>query len=273
MKKDNLLNIGVVSKMTNASIRALHYYEKIGLLQPTYIDPESNYRYYSYDQIWLIEMIRLCVELGIPTKELKAYIGQDALIDYHGLLAYGQKVAEAKIAQFQKGLKIINDIQDKIATTEFGRPLHEIYTQEFPKKYYRVTPSNKPFSEIMLNETIEWSTNIDYYVEDYSSLLYSELILEYGFLYKNGQNGIERYLFMEVPEETAIQNLTNIIEVPQGDYFVVQHEQGQTRIEETAEIFKEQLQAKAEFLAIEINLYTSRHKVNKPTELRVKSSD
>ena len=269
MNKNNLLNIGVVSKMTNASIRALHYYEKIKLLEPTYIDPESNYRYYSYDQIWIIEMIRLCVELGIPTKELKAYIGQDEMIDYHGLLEHGQKVAEAKIAQFQRGLKVINDIQDKMATTEIGRPYREVYTQAFPKKYYRVTPSNKPFSEITPNETVEWSTNIDYYVEDYSSLLYSELVLEYGFLYKSGQSGIERYLFMEVPEETAIQNHSNIIEVPQGNYFMVQHEQGQTKIEETAQIFKEQLQGSTDFIAIEINLYTSRYKVNKPTELRV----
>jgi len=269
MNKNNLHSIGDASKLTNSSIQALRYYEKIDLLHPAYIDPNTNYRYYSEDQLWIIDMIVLCVELSIPTKELKRFIARDCIVDYSGLLAYGQEIAELKIAQFQKGLKIMTDIQDRLATPVDNRPLGEVYSKEFPKKYFYIIVTKSPFSEISDREIAKSADEFNQYRGEYSNLLYSELILEYGFLYKRSLNGIERYLFMEVAEETAIQNPTKIMVIPQGDYFMVQHEHEITRIEETAQIFKEQLQGEADFLAIEINLYTSSHKINKPTELRV----
>ena len=270
MNKNNLFPIGEASRLTNSSIQALRYYEKIDLLHPAYIDPDTNYRYYSADQLWIIDMIVLCVELSIPTKELKKFIGIDGIVDYSGLLAYGQEIAETKISQFQKGLKIMTDIQDKLAMPVIDKPLGEIYSQEFPTKYFYLIETKSLFSEISDTEIAKSAEEFNKYRSDYSNLLYSELILEYGFLYKNSQDSIERYLFIEVPEEIATQHPTKIMLMPQGNYFVVGHEQGTTRIEETTEIFKEQLQGVSDFIAIEINHYTSSHKeVNKPTELRV----
>jgi len=63
MNKNNLFPIGEASRLTNSSIQALRYYEKIDLLHPAYIDPDTNYRYYSADQLWIIDMIVLCVDM------------------------------------------------------------------------------------------------------------------------------------------------------------------------------------------------------------------
>ena len=43
--KSKLLTIGELSKRTGCSIKALRYYDLIGLWKPVYVDPNSNYRY------------------------------------------------------------------------------------------------------------------------------------------------------------------------------------------------------------------------------------
>ncbi|WP_443771021.1 MerR family DNA-binding transcriptional regulator, partial [Anaerostipes sp.] len=48
--KEKLFQIGDVAKMFHISVGSLRHYEKEGLLQPEYIDPKSNYRYYSIRQ-------------------------------------------------------------------------------------------------------------------------------------------------------------------------------------------------------------------------------
>ena len=41
----DLISIGDLSKLTGVNIKSLRYYEKIGVLLPAYVDPDSRYRY------------------------------------------------------------------------------------------------------------------------------------------------------------------------------------------------------------------------------------
>lgn len=68
MKKDNLLSIGALSKQTGVHIKSLRYYDSLGILRPAYVDPSSGYRYYSLQQIPVVDAIQLCVDLDIPLK-------------------------------------------------------------------------------------------------------------------------------------------------------------------------------------------------------------
>ncbi|RND01213.1 MerR family DNA-binding transcriptional regulator [Lysinibacillus halotolerans] len=56
--KEKLYSIGEVSKLMNISIKALRYYDKIGLFKPAYVDPNSNYRYYSDFQLYRLDLIK-----------------------------------------------------------------------------------------------------------------------------------------------------------------------------------------------------------------------
>ena len=60
------LSIGKVSKMKNVSIKSLRYYDKIGILKPAFINAETNYRYYTEEQLYLLDAVTLCIKLGIP---------------------------------------------------------------------------------------------------------------------------------------------------------------------------------------------------------------
>lgn len=66
-----LYQIGEVSKICNIPIKTLRYYDEIKLLIPRKIDPDSNYRYYSNEQLTLVLVIKYFKEAGFSLKEIK----------------------------------------------------------------------------------------------------------------------------------------------------------------------------------------------------------
>ena len=65
------LTIGEVSKMKGVGIKSLRYYDRLGILKPAYINPDTGYRYYSIEQMLMLDMILLCLGLDIPLKQMQ----------------------------------------------------------------------------------------------------------------------------------------------------------------------------------------------------------
>lgn len=65
-----MYSIGQLSKKTNISVRALRYYDEIGLLKPAAI-AESGYRYYSNEEIHTLRHITALKELGFTLASIK----------------------------------------------------------------------------------------------------------------------------------------------------------------------------------------------------------
>jgi len=89
MMTDKYYRIGEVSRITGISKDTLHFYTKIGLLVPDYIAPENQYRYYSIDNLWQLDIITACRKLGIPLEKVKEILSLrdngkivDLLMDY-----------------------------------------------------------------------------------------------------------------------------------------------------------------------------------------------
>jgi DNA-binding transcriptional MerR regulator len=51
-------SIGEFSRAAHLSVKTLRHYHEVGLLEPSEIDPNSGYRYYSYEQIPTAQVIR-----------------------------------------------------------------------------------------------------------------------------------------------------------------------------------------------------------------------
>lgn len=73
MDKRNLFSIGDVSKMFHLSVGSLRYYEAQGLLAPEYVDPETNYRYYSTRQFEVLNTICYLRALDMPLSQIAAF--------------------------------------------------------------------------------------------------------------------------------------------------------------------------------------------------------
>ena len=66
---DGYMTIGEVAKVKQISIKALRYYEKIGILKPAYCDPNTGYRYYKNEQ--------MLADFGYPAEKLESVCGTD----------------------------------------------------------------------------------------------------------------------------------------------------------------------------------------------------
>lgn len=263
MNTKNLLPIGIMSKLTKASIQSLRYYEEINLLEPAYTDPTSGYRYYSFDQKCLVEVIQICIELDIPLKKLITFMEADDVVNFSALLEHGKEIAEKKLASIQKGLEFIQALHSSINTNE-----KTFYTRDLPGKHLYATPLNKPIHQITHMDIIK-AAKLHQQIEDYAELFHYGLA-DVGVMsiYKKGNP--KHYMFTELPKHVDIP--TNIIEIPAGQYLCTQrYDSGETRqLENAPEIFADFLQDCQDFVAVEVDVYTHKYQTNKlVNELRV----
>lgn len=74
MQNKELFKIGEVSRLFHISVGTLRHYEKIGLIQPEYIDLETGYRYYSVSQFECLNTIRYLRALDMPLEKILTFI-------------------------------------------------------------------------------------------------------------------------------------------------------------------------------------------------------
>lgn len=91
--RNNLLSIGEVARMKGVGIKALRYYERIGVLLPAHVDSQTGYRYYALSQMPELDVVVTCVELGLPLKELHRYRTAEGRLDLEALLERGRTLA------------------------------------------------------------------------------------------------------------------------------------------------------------------------------------
>jgi len=263
--KNKLLSIGEISKLTKSHINSLKYYEQIGLLEPAYVAPDSGYRYYSFDQKCLIEVIQICIELDIPLKNLTEFMNEDETVNFYEILAHGKEIAEKKLASIQKGLSFIDKLKNNIDATKAFQ--NEIYTREMPKKYFCVILCRKPIKDIDPFEIVKTVLNLHYDIGEYAELFHFGLV-DIGMLSLHSADGVQHFMFTELPEHMVKNTNAMIMEIPAGVYMCTQSEDKQ--IEQAPQIFSRYLKGKDSFLAIETDIFTGKYKTNKlVNELRV----
>lgn len=67
-----MYKIGLFSKMNRVTIKALRYYDEIGLLKPAHIDDFTGYRYYTSDQLPVLHQILFLKQMGFTMEEIAA---------------------------------------------------------------------------------------------------------------------------------------------------------------------------------------------------------
>ena len=90
MNERELFQIGEVARLFHISVGTLRHYEKLGLLRPEYVDPDSGYRYYSTSQFEHLNTIRYLRALDMPLDRIAAFL-QDRDVDRIRLLLREQK--------------------------------------------------------------------------------------------------------------------------------------------------------------------------------------
>lgn len=65
-----MIKIGDFSHLSQVPVKTLRYYDEIGLFKPAQIDPFTNYRYYTLDQLPRLNRILALKELGLSLEQI-----------------------------------------------------------------------------------------------------------------------------------------------------------------------------------------------------------
>jgi DNA-binding transcriptional MerR regulator len=146
----NYFTTGEFAKLCRINKRTLFHYDDIGLFCPDITD-KNGYRYYSYRQLDVFLIISMLKELGVPLKEIKAYI--DNRTPEQLLYLSRQKITDVddkinKLNQIKHLLeetiaftiKGLNVIPDEITTEEQTEELlirSELLNEENTKDYIK----------------------------------------------------------------------------------------------------------------------------------------
>lgn len=65
-----MFKITEFSKISQVSVKALRYYDRIGLLKPSYTGPATGYRYYTADQLQKVHQILIFKDLGFTLEQM-----------------------------------------------------------------------------------------------------------------------------------------------------------------------------------------------------------
>jgi len=259
LDKKNLLTIGEMSKLSGASIHSLRYYERINVLIPAYTDPDTGYRYYSFDQIYLLDFISSCIEMDIPLKDMKRFTQSGDVIDARAFLNEGKSIAIKKLGAIKQGLRFIKDIERQIDIVEKYKP-GQIYTRCIPEKLFYVNKCTIALEDISPVDLALGFANMPYDSDNYTELP------EYGMMAMHSSDEVAYYAFGQVPDTATITE--NIKAIPAGEYHCVLNEGHQ--LSEALEIFRELLGNCNTFIAIETDMFAAKYKISEPMhELRV----
>ncbi len=131
---NNYFLISEFAELRGININSLRYYEKLGVLRPAYIDEKNGYRYYSSEQLTLLNKIILCIQLGISLKEMATYIDDNGNLQSQKLLEQGRIVAQKRIAEMQNNLKYIEASLKSIEENKKFEGKEGLYSRVFEER-------------------------------------------------------------------------------------------------------------------------------------------
>jgi DNA-binding transcriptional MerR regulator len=76
-----MFKISEFARFTQASAKALRLYDELGLLKPAHVDPFTEYRYYSADQLPRLHRIIALKELGFSLEQIKPMLDERVSAD------------------------------------------------------------------------------------------------------------------------------------------------------------------------------------------------
>lgn len=129
------LTISEFAGLRNIDINSLRYYEKLKILMPAWVDPETRYRYYLPEQVFALDTIAFCIEVGMPLKNLKRYVDQNGNLDQKSILEDGKKAMQEKISIMQRGLETTQYNLNSIEQNQQYSGQQGVYIREIEERF------------------------------------------------------------------------------------------------------------------------------------------
>ena len=126
--------INEIAKLYNIKSDSLRYYEEVDLIHP--LRSKSNYRLYTLNDIYILNIIRDCLKLGYDTSQIKEYLDHRSVNNTIVFLKEEEKLIQRQIQELNATLR---SIQTRIESLDHTKSIdfNTCKVQLYPKRYCR----------------------------------------------------------------------------------------------------------------------------------------
>lgn len=114
------VTIGDFARASHLSVKTLRHYHDVGLLEPSEVDPDNGYRYYSEEQIPAAQVIRRLRGLQMPVPDVKAVLAATDSEVRNRLIVEHLNRLEDDLAQTAAA---VSELRDLLERPEVPRPI------------------------------------------------------------------------------------------------------------------------------------------------------
>ncbi|WP_338452911.1 MerR family transcriptional regulator [Niallia oryzisoli] len=209
----DVFTIGEVSRLFQIKSSAIRYYCDIGLLTPTYVDPETGYRYFSTAHFERLNTIKYLQTIGLSLQEIQTFVDNRDPVYLMKQLQAQREITRKKIKQLQEIEQKINNRLEQIEDALSQQNIGVIQEQFFPSREIAV-----------LRQTIPSGSDLEIFIRklENSSKLQSAVFLgKIGMSIskqKMEKHQFDSYdaIFLLVENEAAEESVRE--EIPEGLY-------------------------------------------------------
>jgi DNA-binding transcriptional MerR regulator len=98
-----MLSVGDLARLTGVTVRMLHHYDEIGLLPPSWVDPNTSYRYYELAKVGRLQRILALKELGFTLLQVRSIVDEQiSPAELRGMLRLRQNDLSSQITEAQQ---------------------------------------------------------------------------------------------------------------------------------------------------------------------------
>lgn len=129
------LTVSQVAKLSGVSVRALHHYDEIGLLNPS-ARTDAGYRLYGDGDLQRLQQILFFKELGFPLEQIHKILS-DKAFDLRAALELQRQLLTEKAVRVRALISAVEKALDSIerGTTMNKQEMFEVFGDFDPSKY------------------------------------------------------------------------------------------------------------------------------------------
>lgn len=151
-----------LAELSGVTVRTLHHYDQIGLLQPAY-HGDNNYRYYEEEQLLMLQQILFYRELDIPLDDIKRILESSEFSKVKALNGH-KKVLKMEFDRIKQMIKTIDKTINHLEGKTKMADEELFYGLDSPKqkKYEKYLIEKGVCTEDEIKASREKAKNIDW---------------------------------------------------------------------------------------------------------------
>lgn len=129
------MHIKEFAKLTGVSVRTLHYYDEIGLLEPSFVDEQNGYRFYDEHCLERMQEILFYRELDFPLKDIGMILSSPDY-DKHSTLKEQRHLLMLKKERIERLINALDGAVkgEKISMNAFNNSEYESKRDEYERE-------------------------------------------------------------------------------------------------------------------------------------------